>query len=273
MYNRDSISAIHRSLREIYHRGTVLFGGSYLYGEATEESDVDFYVVCAWPDFFYYWRHPELVLPIKQKHPHVTIMLAPKILCNKNLYYIHGQDASGAVYGGPVDIELITKNCLKLSYYNYLKFLNIRSPRDLLKSAKQIGALAIIQKTGNTTGPIFSWKYLKNNSEILDAADKNVISEASRRLLSAPAAEPDEFSSQVYEMIKRWHNQVEHCLRFQWVNYLLYNFKFIPQGNFQFLWSNPDKKLVEDIAQGLARGETGPLYEKARRTILPVIMI
>jgi hypothetical protein len=79
---------------------------------------------------------------------------------------------------------------------------------------------------------------------------------------------------QQQEIIKRMVGEKknnENFLHFSLVNYLIYNFKFLPQGDFTFLFCNPDAKIIRQLKLAIANEDTGAI-EYFERIVFPVII-
>ena len=272
MFSAKTITQIHHSLQQIFSHSTVLLGGSYLYNEATEDSDVDFYVICNLADYFSFRQYKKLVQPIKEKYPNISMMLVPKIL-QKYLYYIYGQDIREQIVELPTNKNVIVKNCLKLAYYNYCSYLALKDEKYLSKAVKQIKALTAILKTNTLNGPIFSWKHISlslgRETEIEGNGVPNQIPDLTPRPSPRGEGETTNDSKVLLQTIKHHHAQSNQYLKFSLINYLFYNLRFILKSNFEFIFSNPDKKIINGMLAELENGKNpSEIYEKYKKTVM-----
>lgn len=65
--------------------------------------------------------------------------------------------------------------------------------------------------------------------------------------------------------------QAEKLMSFSFVNYLIYNFKFIPAGKFEFLFCNPDKKIISLLKKAVKENDSSKLAY-FQRVVFPVII-
>ena len=116
MYSPAIISQIHSELQALNSSALVLLGGSYLYGEAGEESDVDFYLICPWWQLFFLQSYKKLMSELRKKFPNVvfSLMVVPRWLKHHG-YYIYGRDTSGKIHTWGVPTSVLVRNCLKLA--------------------------------------------------------------------------------------------------------------------------------------------------------------
>lgn len=249
------IAEIHQELEKIYNRGLVLLGGSYLYGEANDESDVDFYIICPWRAFFYYSQHKELATEIKIKYPQINTMLVPKWFFKKGWYYIYGRDLSGKIHVSPVNKKIIWRNCLKLACFSYLKSLLIAEPglkqKNLLKARRLLAAALSLNNFQNNSEPIFAASNLNEPMSKVTTNGENLL----------PALK------------NAWQSRGDN-LTFSLVNYLIYNFRFLPKGNFSWLGRNPDKFILNKFFAGFASGkDLDKLKQEMQKIVFPVFVI
>lgn len=247
------IAEIHRELERIYNQGLVMLGGSYLYGEAEEGSDLDFYIICPWRAFFYYCRRKELASGIKINYPQINIMLAPKWFFKKGWYYIYGQDLAGKIHVSPVNKKIIWRNCLKLACFSHLKFLLSAEPglkqKNLFKARRLLAAALSLDNFKNNSEPIFAASNLNESMTKLGGND----------LLSA--------------LKSAWQSGKDN-LTFSLVNYLIYNFRFLPKGDFSWLGRNPDKFILSKFFVGLESGKNlNELAAEMQKIVFPVYII
>lgn len=65
--------------------------------------------------------------------------------------------------------------------------------------------------------------------------------------------------------------QAEKLISFSFANYLIYNLKFIPTGNFEFLFCNPDKKIINLLKKAVKEKDLNKLTY-FERIVFPVII-
>ena len=79
MLNTETIKTIHERLAALFPKNLILLGGSYATGNATEESDVDIFLICNGLFFLQRKKYQPLVVDLKKQYPQLQIMLVPKI--------------------------------------------------------------------------------------------------------------------------------------------------------------------------------------------------
>ena len=255
MYSLETISQIHTQLQTIAPHNQVLLGGSYLYGEANDESDVDFYCICPWLQFFVLGNLKKKIQNVKANYPEVrfSVMLVPRWLLRTG-YYIYGQTVDGEVHSWPLPYAALVRNCVKLAYFNYLRFLVVseNKTRNLAKAAKQL-AVATLAARGeiNFKEPIFSWRYLRSHLGNFAETGPDV----GKALQNAP-------------------EQFGRFFCFSWSNYILYNAKFLLRGNPLFLLANPDKMILKIASDGFKKSNNfSELYSRIRKIVFPVVIV
>ncbi len=258
MYSLETISQIHHKLQALDPSALVLLGGSYLYGEAGEESDVDFYLICPLWQLFFLKPYKNLVGDLRKRFPDVdfSLMVVPRWL-REHGYYIYGQDVNGKIHSWAVPTSVLVRNCLKLAYFNFLRskveYKGIE--RNIAKTKKQL-AVAYMATTGKIdfNKAIFSREYIQSH-------------EASISRLGGVGVGEDNLS----QALQQACHQLLSYLTFSWSNYLLYNVRFLLRGNPLFLFKNPDKMIVKRLADGLHGGEDyKKLYQEIKEIIFPV---
>ncbi len=254
MHSAELIKEIHQALQNLAPQNLVLLGGGYLYGEANEDSDVDFYCLCPWWRLFFLKRYKQKITDLKKSFPEInfSVMLVPHLL-ERFGYYIYGRDLKGAVHTWPLPLPALIKNCLKLAYYNYLKYLVLAEDKDrnLAKTVKQL-AVATLAGQGKIdfTKPIFSWQYINSHLEEPATPDTNI----------------------GINLTRFYHQFLPH-FTFSWSNYLIYNIKFLSRGNPLFLFKNPDKMIVHRIVAGIQQNNNPQEFLKEiKQIVFPVII-
>lgn len=214
MLSAEKVTEIHSTLTKIFPSNLILLGGSYAQGNATEDSDLDIFLICDWSFFFSRKKYQPLTKDLKNKFPQLKIMLVPKIFFKYGWYKVSGTDISGKKYSSPLNKKIIFRNAVKLAYFY------------LLKSAR------------SDRGDY--WK--KQSDKQAAIAKENSAGESVQKLMS-----------------------------FSVSNYLIYNFKFIAKGDFRFLFSNPDKKIVDMLKSRLKDKDISDLAE-IEKIVFPVII-
>ena len=214
MLNTETIKTIHERLAALFPKNLILLGGSYATGNATEESDVDIFLICNGLFFLQRKKYQPLVVDLKKQYPQLQIMLVPKIFFKYGWYNVSGRDIKGKEYTSPKNKKVIFRNAVKLAYFY------------LLKSALGINK-----------------EYWKKQSDKQAQIAKSILA----------GETPEQY------------------LTFSWINYFIYNLKFIPKGNFQFLFCNPDKTILKKLKKMVAENDTSQFY-KMEKIVFPVIM-
>ncbi len=275
MYSNADIAAIHQQIKKLYGHSLILLGGSYAYGEATPESDVDFYLIAPLVRILYY-RFTKSKNKLK-RYPGTNLILIPQSFYRRGWYYVYGKDDCGSIHYTPINKPIVFRNSLKLSYFNYLKFLitdGAAKSYHLAKAIKcAITAQAMIEG-GQFDSPLLSKGFIAsrlrsdtNNvwSAFTNVLEKGVMNQMELQLLG------DTFLN----LTTALYTTHKDMLRFSFVNYLIYNLKFLLwQGKVTFLFRNPDKFILEKIDSGLARGvEPQKLYQQVAQIIFPIVML
>jgi len=250
MYTADEIKNIHAELQKVFTRGQVYFGGSYLYGEAGESSDLDFYFIGGILTCNFYRRHKELLFGLKAKHPEISVMLLPKFLVWFGWYYGYSVDSAGRLFNPPGNKRLIVGNCLKLAYFNYLRNLVKAgdSARNTAKAWIELSAAPLVARAPQVNEPFFSAKYLQDRGALLSGDFLFVAEKVTFDL---------------------WN-----FLRFSPANYLIYNIKFGLRGDFRFLFKNPDRYIVAYLRRALKNGKNlDIIYPDIKKIVFPVIIL
>ncbi|MFA6485863.1 MAG: nucleotidyltransferase domain-containing protein [Candidatus Magasanikbacteria bacterium] len=250
MFSADDVSTIHRELQRIFYNGKVYLGGSYLYNEANQDSDVDFYFVGSIFACFFHKRQKARVADLKTRYPYFSIMLLPKLSVRFGIFYFYGRDLDGRLRYATPNKRLVIGNCIKFAYFNYLRSLlgSAKSGRCLRKSYLQLAAARCIASDPDYREPIFSRQYLRAHGywyegEFCDFVDQLTLS-------------------------------LNKYLGFSWLNYIIYNVRFGLLGNFEFIGRNPDRWIVGCLQEGLKDNRNfDKLLERIRRVIFPVIIL
>jgi hypothetical protein len=249
MYSEQTIAQIHRDLQALDLSALVLLGGSYVYGEAGEESDVDFYWLCPSWRVFFLFKLKKKVKELRGQYPDIdfSVMIVPQWL-RRHGYYIYGQDVNEKIFTWGLPFPTLIRNCLKLAYYNHLR--SIVEPkgkeRNIQKTRKQL-AVAELARQGKIdfNRPIFSWNYI---NERLNANQQLTLDGA--------------------------HSRFQSYFTFSFSNYLLYNVRFLLRGNPLFLLKNPDKMIIKQLKESFDKQEDPvKLYNEIKEIIFPVIIL
>ncbi|MSU75659.1 MAG: hypothetical protein EXS55_04050 [Candidatus Magasanikbacteria bacterium] len=285
MYSPETISQIHSQLQALDPSALVLLGGSYLYGEAGEESDVDFYFVCPNWRIFFLKRLKKLINDLKQRFSEVdfTVMIVPRWLRHDG-YGIYGRDTRGKIHSWALPIPTLIRNCLKLAYFNYLRSIvePTRKDRNRLKVKKQL-AVAQLAAEGKIdfNQPIFSWRHIQNHraqntptSVLPLSGGGNDSPSPFRGGAGGGVFGVSEGAESLVEQLDQAFHQLLPHFTFSWPNYLLYNVKFLLRGNPLFLFKNPDKMIIERLKEGFDKKEDPvSLYREIKEIIFPVIIL
>lgn len=234
----ETLTGLQRELKKIVGNSLVLLGGSYFHGGAKEVSDVDFFVIVSWFNYFKVWQRRKVIKKWEGSSTEVKInvMIVPRFFYNRGWYYISGRGLGGKKYCSKIRHDLVLGNALKLSAFYGLKFLNGMGEDWLRKAGKQLAIARLIkdsQKDALTVVESTEWK----KDELLKLAEGCV-----------------------------WN--------FSWANYFIYNLKFLPKLDFSFLFCNPNKKvwlrLKKSLEQGSVESEEMKWLEKY---VFPVIIV
>lgn len=153
MLNAETIKEIHASLAKIFPKNLVLLGGSYADQRATDDSDLDIFLICSWYFLFNRKKYQPLVKDLKNKYSQLRIMLVPKIFFKYGWYKVSGVEISGKKYSSSLNQKVIFRNAVKLAYFYLLKSIDSHR-KDYWKKqsdkqaaiAKDISAGASVEK-------------------------------------------------------------------------------------------------------------------------------
>ncbi len=250
MYSSEQINTLHQSLQKLFPLTPVILGGSYLYNEAGEDSDVDFYVLCTWRQFFSFFRQKKYLKKQKESMSNLnfSVMFVPKMFFTHGWYFVYGQDINGKMYASKKNNSVIFRQSLKLSYFYYINFVvSDRKPVYLLKkSVKQIFvALSVLY--GSNHHPIFSSAKLgvalKNNPFYQSLKKVFELTEESTNRVS----EIDGAEKKLLAALQFVSQNSNHFLQFSPLNYLIYNIWFLLRKQTLFLSKNPDKFIIKQM--------------------------
>lgn len=281
MYSLKDIKKIHQQLIAIYPHCLVLLGGSYFYGEATENSDLDFYIVSSVWEFFKHTRSKRLASEIRVQNPRLQIIFIPKICFKYGWYYVCGQDIEGRTCISKINKKIIFRNSLKLAYYHYLKYLIADTGSEkhwqIYKSAQQISFAINIISGHARADAVFSLKNLESGLNALLPEQAKVLTEIFYDRANSEWGSNNIAigGRELRKIIDQIYNSRKSLLRFSLFNYLFYNLKFIKRLNFTFLFRNPDKWILKKITNCLASPSCNirELSLKLDEVIFPVFIV
>ena len=125
MLTSQAVKDIHQALQALFSDSVVLLGGSYWTGEATDASDLDFYILRPLGHFFAYKRQLPAVEKLKQHYSGTTIncMVMPRFFYDHGWYFVVGVSVNGKIWQSPLNKKIIFRTAIKLAYWNYILFL------------------------------------------------------------------------------------------------------------------------------------------------------
>jgi len=223
MLTADTLNGLRDEIQKLTAGNSlVLLGGSYFVGNATQKSDVDFFVIVSCLSFFDIWRKKEKIIKIKNKYSNqviVNIAVIPKLFYKLGWFYIYGIDQKGKKYISKFNRDLILRNAFKLSAFYGLKFLSSGDDNWKRKAGKQLAIIKMLSEN--------------KDLQILERVD-SVDWSPEELLRQLPVGFFDCFSLS---------------------NYLIYNLWFLSKLNFNFLFCNPDKKVWKELLNFFKMGD------------------
>jgi len=235
----ETLTGLQRELKTIVGNSLVLLGGSYFHGGAVEKSDIDFFVIVSWWNYFKIWQRRKVIKKWKGKNTaetKINVMIVPRFFYRHGWYCVSGRGLGGKKYYSKLCPDLVLNNAFKLSAFYGLKFLNGRGIDWARKAGKQLAIVSSVKK---------------DRKEIL------------------AAVEPVEWNKE--RLLKYAEDKVWD---FSWVNYFIYNLKFLPKFDFTFLFCNPDKKVWSRLKENLERKRVGDEEMVwLEKYVFPVIII
>lgn len=275
MYSREFLQTLHGELARTLPKCTVLLGGSYIYGEPTSHSDVDFFVICPLTGWY---GLKKTVKQWKEKHPGVemNIMVIPKWMIKHGWYYVYGRTTDGTLVTAPFNRQMIITSAIKLAYFSYLQYLLASSKEEqeslLGKICQKIAIIETARAYNQSETPPLSYSQTINNLPGISEYDvvRQVLSERqmNRPLITFPP------NHAITELLDGAYQKNRNFFTFDPINYLVYNVKFLLHGNGLFLFKNPDtlimKKMCSFFEQG---GDLEGHYKNMCEIIFPVIML
>ena len=146
------ITALQAELAALFPRRLVLLGGSYLYQEATEHSDIDFYIIVPLSVLFWRKKIYQKINVLKKKFSNLnfSVMFVPNILFYLGGYYIYGQDLKKEIHCSTINKKQLFRTCLKLAWWHFFQAAACpdlaKKQKHLYKAAQQTAtALFIIE--------------------------------------------------------------------------------------------------------------------------------
>lgn len=227
MHTREFIFALQRELSEVCPDAIILLGGSYLYGDATEKSDIDFYCITS------LWRFSfcrKKIREVKAQHANVTFncLILTKLLFDCGYYYIYGQKIDGEVLAARYNQKQAVFTSLKFAQYFYIK--SRCHPQVENFHRKCLQKIAITK---------FCLRY----------SGKETVA------LTKIALRPfyPESNADLENVLNNLYSECQPFFSFNFLNYYVYNIKFLRKGIWLFLFGNPDtiitRKMLEAIRQ------------------------
>ncbi|MBI5729313.1 MAG: nucleotidyltransferase domain-containing protein [Candidatus Magasanikbacteria bacterium] len=281
MLTSQAVKAVHQALQAIFSDSVVLLGGSYWTGEATDTSDLDFYILRPFWHFFVYKWHLPAVEKLKRDHSGVTIncMVVPRFFYERGWYFVAGETVNGEIWQSPLNTKIVFRSAIKLTYWNYILFLTAAEPAEkqfaLTKMAQHLTVARVVLTPAELPANGLTASFL------IECLPTDQVWNPVRNLLLAkqtgqlfPVSELEAFSTGLFLLAERLFADNPGYWGFSWVNYIIYNSKFFRHKNTLFLFKNPDKMIVDCLREGLKnQTDLGRLREEMRTIIFPVIMI
>ncbi len=283
MYTHSQIQSLHLRLKTLFSGSQVWLGGSYLYGEAHETSDLDFYVISSFPWRIFWQRQHFAASIVALKNEFIisklNIFVTPKIFFRLGWYYIYGQDDTGLIYKSKLNPKIIFRNCIKLAYFHYLALLRGGSDTEktisFLKSIKQLTVAHIILFSHNPIEPLFSVKnILTQLASNQDPDWKKILTVLSKFNDNNSMEQISEYEIILGRLIRDVHQKGRHWLGFSLSNYIIYNLRFVLKGEMKFLRSNPDELILREVTKTINSSENiENAYNNIRQVIFPALII
>jgi len=283
MYSPELIKKIHTELQAAFPKNLVLLGGSYLYGEANEDSDLDFYIICPLWQIFFLSQLKTFPPSMHEKYPAVemSITIIPQIFFDHGWYYVYGRDTKEQIRRSTINTVAVMRNCLKLALYHYLKLcvkIDHKERRQaLFKIAQQLSAIKFLQTKFPTQESPFSSKilsdYLEKTGEQKLAPLLYILKNKIQN--NVPTDEQTTHYRQALEgLLTSIGSELRLCVnQFSFINYIIYNVHFLRKGKPLFLFQNPDRMILRKMLAGITREEGRlELYKEMKQIVFPVII-
>ena len=147
MFTSEFVRSTHEELQNLLPGARVLLGGSYLHSEATDDSDLDFFVIAP------IWNLLRLRQALKKyridgKNRRMHILLVPRSLSWLGVYSLYGRDVRGKIYKGHADQRTMIATSLRLAYYFFL-LAREKNDDHLFKKARQQAAITKLCVSGS----------------------------------------------------------------------------------------------------------------------------
>jgi hypothetical protein len=121
--------------------------------------------------------------------------------------------------------------------------------------------------------PFFLVENLLKNTRCIDIGEQNFIADILRKKDIKINFENNKNSEKLLAIIDKIRDSNKNSLNFYLPNYLIYNIHFIKKGDFSFVFSNPDKAVVEKISSGVRNDNLRELFDEMKKIILPIYII
>lgn len=274
MLKREFLQQLHAELQSITKKCLVLLGGSYVYGESTRESDVDFFIIVpVWKLFSFRAE----IRAWKSKYPQVAlnIMIVSRPAFKYGWYYVYGRTLEGELFAAPINKRVIIMSALKFAYYHYLKHELAKSEEErteaLKKIAQKIAIIETVREYKEQATPPLATSYIKRR-----LVGKGGF-EWALEVLEAKAnggALPKVPSDLLLKSLTREYQLCKEYATFSMRDYCVYNVKFLAKGRALFLLGNPDTIILAKIRHSLElKEDLAKLHHELTSIIFPVIML
>ena len=271
MYSNQEVSAIHRELQTLCKKSLVLLGGSYWYGGAKDNSDLDFYLILPWWQWLKYHILKNNLFKFKNHYPLATIMIIPKILYKIRWYYVIGRDTQGNTYC-QYNRGFFLRQTLKLAWQSYVTFKKSGEQANLFKCAQGMAGAHVvfnkqeiqpIMKPQNLTSALISSQAPEFLKTVLHGKYQNI------KILKETDIKT--VQEQCLQLLTNLTNRFLKITKFSILSYLVYNIRFISRANFSFIFGDPDLNILKLCLNKFTNMET--LYIKLKTAAFPVIVI
>lgn len=281
MYEKSLLRELHTKLQSLDPRITLLLGGSYAYGEAHEDSDVDFYAVLPWTKLLSYHGLKHKIQNLKDSYFGVrfSVMIVPRFFFERGWFYVHGHDECGDIHASPINTRSIIRHSLKLALFHYFLFLispdRSRKIRELLKIAKLSAVLRVLTKTIYIFQPLFSVATLSQHLDPKNNSIDKTIMEALQKGREFSSEELSSSAAVLYEYLKTFYTENKHHFRFSLLNSLVYALQGIRHRSSLFWTSNPDTMVINYLLDTIENKRENLKEEEKKITtiIFPVLII
>lgn len=265
----SEIELWHKELADLCRGCLVLLGGSAATRELTEDSDVDFFVIGSVWRVIKIKKNIQKIKDFKKRYPLVNIMLIPGLFFQRGWYYVRGKDLNGKIWLSGKNEKIYFRNTLKLAGQSLMMARQEGESHELIKALRRIVAAEMVLINGWSEEQDLTT--LKNVREYLFKKN-NVEAKKMLEIINSPAVNNTQESIKknlidIFVKGKKYFN-------FSWFNYFFYNFRFLLKGKIDFLFSNPDKKIMKEILALLDKDlVTLDEYERIKKIVFPVFII